>query len=306
MIAAYGKLGISKEYLRHQCHDGIALKFRQWMDSGFDHAATREALPRLDKAKAQRIYYRSPNESEAALALAIPSRDASGTREFPFGVLRTVPRTGAAETSFSLLEAEWTTVEARFDELIAAPDTDDFFARAKAVGAIDPSGGETDLGSLGEWVSRLYRYDPVDLLVRALWRLRVLRPHLESEAPELRRLRVPLAGGMPTGPQVDVWAKLLGGLHPVYSAVPSWSTVRPDPAAKPKPAAAWLVFGEPRAVDFGPALGGKTERDHGVDLVDNEGRLPVDGFGEFRERLEAGPLRSEGTFEELLAFEIAG
>ncbi len=307
MISAYGKLPISKEYLRHNCHEGLPLRFRDWMDSGFDYAGSRELAAR--KGVAQRVFYASSSTKSGIAAVVIPSKDASGTREFPFALLATTTLT-QSEGYFASWESRWTELELQFEKLRAESDTDAFFDTVRGLD-IPESGPEADTAvaancSAPSWIDGLYRRDAVDLFVRALWRLRVLQPHLSEAGPELQRVRVPINRSDELGPQIDRWRAILGGLHSAYTGAVSLFCPTPLASPKAKPGGAWLIFDEPRVSDFGAALGGQLEDGKGVDLVDNEGRLPVDGFGAFRERLEAGPLRQEGSIADVLSFDING
>ncbi|MCA8962102.1 MAG: DUF2094 domain-containing protein [Planctomycetes bacterium] len=305
MISVYGKLPISKEYLRHNCHDGLPLRFRDWMDRGFDHASHRSLLP--PGREARRVYYAGPRELGGALSVMAPSNDASGTREFPFAVLVPDRRPVNGEGRFAALDDVWSGIEGLFDALQREPDNDAFFARVRDAEDLTGEGEPVTeaVSVVLPWVERLFRFDPVDLFVRALWRLRVLRPHLDQPEPGHQRIRVPIDRTLPLGPQLDVWRTLLGHLHPLFERAPSVFAPRSVSANRPKPGSAWVVFGEPRADDFGAALGGEMGESRGVDLVDNEGRLPVDGFSDFRERLEAGPLREGADVDELVRFELA-
>ena len=301
MISVYGKLPVSKEYLRHNCHDALPLRFREWMDRGFDHASQRSLLP--SGRDPQRIYYVGPESRSASVAILAPSNDASGTREFPIAVLS--EDVGVSDRRFTDLDSAWSRLETLFAELKKEPDTDALFARLREAESVEVAREESAQPvPLHDWIQRLFRFDPVDLFVRALWRVKVLRPHLEN--PELghRRVRVPVDRMNPLGPQLDLWHTLLARFHPIFQTTPSLFVPQLASAKRIKPGGAWLIYGEPRAEDFGAALGGEIGESRGVDLVDNEGRLPVEGFSDFRERLEAGPLRSTSDVTDLLHFPL--
>lgn len=126
--------------------------------------------------------------------------------------------------------------------------------------------------------------------------------HAANGAPGTQRAaRVPVTGDPSTcAREVDLWAELLRKLGPTFGSVPSvWCS----PLAG-RTTFVDLVYRTPGPEDFAGSLGGEFADGAVCDLVAGKGRLPIEGFGEFRQRLESGPLRSGSDVGAVLQFEI--
>lgn len=323
-VGAYGKLGLSKEYLRHNCHDGIALRLRTWMDTGFDRAAATGRLP-AQNGVVYRLLFCPPGDSHVLVAVLKHSVDASGYRAFPFALFASAPRPRALPSDFlQRLESVWAKLETEFTTLVKTTTNDEFFGRLRLLavsGALDESGESAPFTQFlaaptREWLDGLYRQDAADLWVRALWRLHVQRELLNREGgpapsvapanaqPALRAFLLPLASQQSPSAQVDLWRAILASAHAQLQQLP---TVFLPAVFLPGagPASATLIYRDLRAEDLPNALGCAPTDGQLTDLVLNNGKLPAQGLGAFRERVEAGPLASGAVLRRVLEFKIA-
>lgn len=308
-IGAYGKLPVSKEFLRHGCYEGMNLEFRRWVDAGFDHASSRNVLAGPQSGN-RRWMFAPPGKPDVVVASAIDSLDASGTRRFPFAVFSTVPRKQAVGPRLlGRLEPLWKGLEDKLDEVKGFQDSETFFSTLRK-SALNHSQLSADAataveffpGTASDWVERLYSMDPVDLWIRGLWRLRywVTSMNAAPAAAQLHAVRVPVTGDGAVLPQVDLWLQLLGKLHAVFRETPTLFV----PPAVSGPLAVSMIFRTPSPEDFAPGLGGEFESGQVCDLVDGKGKLPIDGFTEFRQRLEAGPLAADSPVHAVAEFDL--
>src|SRR5262245_6518703 len=117
-IAAYGKLPLSKEFLRHGCYEGTTLKFKNWLDGGHDKLA---APKNLRDGNPRRFFLRPAGSSEGLVGVSSNSRDASQERRFPFVVFAAVPLAalpeGAPVTALEKLFGEVEKEHARLSKL---------------------------------------------------------------------------------------------------------------------------------------------------------------------------------------------
>ncbi|MGE3166144.1 MAG: TagF domain-containing protein [Planctomycetota bacterium] len=311
-LGAYGKLSLSKEFLRHGCYDGLPLQFKQWLDAGNDFASARDALPGHDE-RTRRWTFTSPGGAQVIVACVVDSHDASGTRRFPFAVFVTLARADLGlHGSTTRLEPLWGALETRLAELRRCPSPDSFYEQIRGSvlqgepdsdSAVEARAREFRTSPAATWVDRLYAQDAPDLWVRGLWRLRSWVRHFANAAPGpvLRAARVPVTGDATScAREVDLWIEVLRKLHPSFSALP---TVWCAPMAG-RATTVDLVYRVPGAEDFAASLGGEFPDGSVCDLVRGKGKLPIDGFGDFRRRIESGPFQPGASVGAVLEFEI--
>ncbi len=308
-VGAYGKLPLSKEFLRHACWEGAARELKGWLDAGHDRLAARATAPARDGNR-RRLLFLPASGQEMLAAVAINSRDAGGERRFPFIVFTTLARGDCdRECVATALEPVWAALEQEMERLRAAEDTDAFFRMVReAALEAEPLSRERceeavrgrDGVKVEEWLGNLFREDGVDLWVRGLWRLRsVVAPALatRTRSPQLGTFRLPLSRAHALGPQIDLWRAILRALSPALAASGSW--VLPgesDPV--------WALHLFVRAVepdDFPPVVGETLAAERSTDLCEAGGRLPSDGFGAFRARLDGSILSPTATLAQLTA-----
>ncbi|MFN0059350.1 MAG: hypothetical protein ACKVX7_12920 [Planctomycetota bacterium] len=323
-VGAYGKLGLSKEYLRHNCHDGIALRLRNWMDTGFDRAAATGRLP-AQNGVVYRLLFSPPGDSHVLVAVLKHSVDASGYRAFPFALFASAPRPRVLAGDFlQRLEPVWAKLESEFAALVKTATNDEFFGRLRLLavsGVLDESGESAPFTQFlatptRDWLEGMYRQDPADLWVRGLWRLHVQREPLNRESgpapsvaaanaqPALRAFLLPLSSKEAPTAQVDLWRAILASAHAQLQQLP---TVFLPTVFLPgvSSASATLIYRDLRAEDLPNALGCAPTNGQLTDLVSNDGKLPAQGLGVFRDRVEAGPLASGAVLRRVLEFKIA-
>lgn len=306
-VSAYGKLPLSKEYLKHACYEGVAERLREFIDRGYDRFAAQPVRVR-DGALRRFVFTgdgASGDGAESAVGWIRNSRD-QGKRVFPFVVFARVPwrdlPTGAERVQglaplFDSLAAP----EARLAEL---DDRDQFFEEARELQAesLDPHPGG-DLGlTIHDWANRLYPEDGEYVWVRALWRAALLKSVLQSgsTAPAALAYRVPIATDLDPLAQVDLWRALLARVFPTGGARQARPIGTVVWSADGEPSCAYLIERSPLTEDFAIFVNGKSPpEDHFTDLLDLSGRLPTDGFSGFKERVEAMMFRSNATCQDL-------
>lgn len=301
-VSAYGKLPLSKEYLKHACYEGVAERLREFIDQGYDRFA---AQPVRVREGAIRRFVFTRDDSESAVGWIRNSRD-QGKRVFPFLVFARVPwRDFGSGSERSLrLGPVFDSLAAPEARLASLDDRDRFFEEVRELQAspLDPQ-PVNDLGvTIHDWANRLYPEDGEYVWVRALWRAALLKSVLQSgsTAPSAAAYRVPIAADLDPLEQVDLWRALLARVFPAgggRNARPIGTVVW---SAEGEPSCAYLIERAPRTEDFAVFVNGKSvPDDHFTDLLDLSGRLPTDGFSGFKERVEAMMFRSNASCQDL-------
>lgn len=311
-LAAYGKLPLSKEFLRHACYEGSSLEFKGWIDAGYDRFSAREIAHVPSDGAPRRLLYLPKQDGEWVVAVSVNSHDASGERRFPFTLYTLLASHEVGHSTMTTsLEPVWDALEEELERLRNMDATETFFAEIRSARVeADPLPRDRATAALeefqqspaSEWIEGLYHEDPEDLWVRGLWRLRSLLPalHAGTRAPYLAAVRVPLSPVAPLGVQIDHWRALIAGLHPSYDGVPSLLLPGRSDAMR----AAYLIARHLEADDFPPVVGGDLDAERFTDLAVAGGRLPSEGFGAFRERLEEGPLASDARVFATSSFDL--
>lgn len=310
-VAAYGKLPLSKEYLKHACSDGVGGQIRDFVDRGNDRLAA-EPIRVKEGLKRRFLWY--PSGRECAVGWTLNSRD-EGKRKFPFLVFTPVQTEDVAAPSlgrrYQALSDRWSELEKGIDRLAAIEDRDEFFdvVRGMKVGdsasSVAVNGAGFDI-AIEEWAQELYDEDGEYVWLRALWRVALLESAIKSgsNSPAVRAFRVPLSSGRDVLQQVDLWSAVISGILPPSEGTPAitsavWS-------AEGEPSSAFLIQRSPRTEDFAVFQNGKSfPAEVFTDLVDLSARLSTDGFSSFKSQVEQRWLNGSTSCERLRDFSIA-
>ncbi|MFQ5503419.1 MAG: hypothetical protein ACE5F1_01325 [Planctomycetota bacterium] len=304
-LSAYGKLPLSKEYLRFQCFGAQASRYRAWVDEGHEHAVARGGKAAQLSGRIWRLLLFL--DETASVATIRASSD--GLRSFPFSCYsaleaRSLP--GPPSRNLARLLGLWTELEACNEEASRMADPSAF---QELLGARTLSPIEAARPDAPDALDR----EPIELFCRALfggeegaealprflWRLRQACAQLDrSRTPGVPALRLPLARGRDPGGQAMVWLRFLEANRWIPAAPVSLAY----PAETREEGRLWVLSRPGRAEDL--ALLG-TDAEGFLVPPPADGGTEALGFRRFRERVEAELLAGETTLGELAGF-VAG
>ncbi len=216
-LGAYGKLPLSKEFLRVACV-GPAVPYMEWLDRG--SASRTESDPPFESDWYRRILFVSPDGKDVVISSIRDSFDEGGERRFPFTVFVTLKARmlrGLASGGLALaLEPFWEALEDRIRDLTSQPDVAGFHQESRS-----PLKISWDARSAQRQFEFSARACPVvrwggglpdgTSAVRLLWRTRQLfqRLRLFQDPAENVALRVPTSEHVSSLVQTDLWLHLV-------------------------------------------------------------------------------------------------
>ncbi|MEL6613258.1 MAG: hypothetical protein AAFQ53_14255, partial [Bacteroidota bacterium] len=130
-LSVYGKLPLSKEFLRFRCGGGAAGQLYQWINGGFDHVIRTRRDAGGVIGVPRRILFYADGMSDLVVATIRESADNEGLRQFPFACYAAVPREqfpGALDEQLGMCEPLWQQLHEVDVALSAEPDLDGFKA----------------------------------------------------------------------------------------------------------------------------------------------------------------------------------
>ena len=218
-LRAYGKLPLSREFVRHQCEGRRPREFNDFLHEG---AQSLDELP-LGSDHSIRLY--APLDGGRAMVCASlwASTDQGGKRRFPFAFFGTLPadERPALEPGFLTAFAPLHDGYELLHERLLALDSSIDFSRILEENESLPGPFRIEKARdryleaartypTGRWAAVLYGTEARRFLV-ALWRLRNLIDHLAGSGggQECAGIRVPLAASHKLETQADAWLGLL-------------------------------------------------------------------------------------------------
>ena len=312
-LGAYGKLPVSKEYLRLRCGSGGGGAFYQWINQGYDHSVRngREREPRVGGP--WNLLFYPEGMGEAVVARLRDSADSGGLRRFPFSCFTGVPAAelnGDPDDQVRRIAPLWQALEsidAKLTECADLAELKEAFKGAELPTLpqwVSSSSALTDI-DLVEYARRLTpAQDPLDELGGILFRLASAVGTLAAgviRGARLPGLRVPLTPEFDLIPQALAWLSCLetggflsGRKSPVSIAIPAradgptsmWILIRP-----PLPSD-FTMLGAPHEGVFFPALAGSVRNS----LVETE--------AQFLARADRRLFAGGATLSDLASFSL--
>ena len=302
-LGVYGKLPLSKEFLRIGCADGAGHAFYTWVNEGFDAAVRRSGSRDVDVGD-WRWLFAPEGFKECVLATVRTSTDHGGLRSFPFICFVCVrcERLGDGLSGrVSAARNLWEQLEAADEVLSKAPDLHAFKETQGAWEIHDDPNAELDLASF-EWA--------------------VLEPDIAEQASafhefigaatvldsaripgaRLPALRIPIHTGLPAFEQTVAALEALSTGRPALVERPALSVAISGPSTT-KGGSAWLVARPPRPSDFSVMTTGASGAFH-PDPGGEMAKVEIEARSEFAERFRSVLGAPEATLNTLAAFEL--
>lgn len=315
-LSVYGKLPLSKEFLRYRCSSGAVGQFYQWINAGFDHTVRfggeKERLVGAD----WRVLYFADGLRDLVVGTIRESADNEGLRRFPFACYTAVPRENLPEGTDGQVEActpLWQSLARADRELSANVDLEGFKqtfrdCELKAPGSLG-SGTRLDAFPLASVIAALAERsapgeDPSRVVTNALHELALAVRVLDSRTipgDRLPALRLPLHGELDTLAQARAWLACLGPVGFLARRRTPVTVFVPSEGAGPRDL--WLVIRPPRASDFGlftAAPSGHFYPDPGGVVV----RIEGEPYAAFSDRVKRALLGEERTLADLARFRL--
>jgi hypothetical protein len=304
--AGYGKLPISREYIRLDCDGGPARWFRDWIDKA---ASLLEGEPDPTRP-ALRLLTVVPGTERLVVASIWPSSDEGGRRRFPFSFYHLVEASRLEAAAGCL----WSALDALTDEQAAlfaeAGERSESTGLSERMGnAARPSGmphtgadaanrqrSAAEAIPLCAWFEELFGDLDQPAGPMALWRLqhvlRAARGSLASLGQDCPGVRLPLAPSWPFSVQADAWLSLLAGPTGVLSCAPHM--LLGQLGAKPG-MALWFRPVEPRDAGL---FAGRPVRGM-VDLASDREPADLRGFDTFAAEIRRRVERPDASLASL-------
>lgn len=304
-LGVYGKLGLSKEFLRIRCSDGAGHAFYEWVNEGFDHAGL--TLGRAPEGIGRQEWIFHPDGfKEAVVATMRDSADHGGERRFPFLCFALVRRDrleGSLGEQLGLTAAlfkQLWAVDARFDGCADRREFQDAAAAVKLDPAVDAALEPGMDGPL--WP----RFGAPEEVIASLYQAARALAILSSgrvPGPRLPALRLPLAGDDAAARRAfaAAWTHMLGSTSLMGERRTPASFVRPAPGSDGR--TAWLVARVPRPSDFTMLCDpseGLFYPDPGGDLA----RVEPEPWTDFARRAAEAFGAPDATLEQLAGFRL--
>lgn len=210
-LCAYGKLPLSREFLRIRCSSGAARQFREFLDDAAPFCAGAD-LPRDRSAQ---IGMAISEAGSMAVASVWPSADEGDLRPYPFAVFAVLDRGRfRGPGSWTSLTPVFRDLEAAHKTALTLPDGAAFDAHFADDRGTAPPLSEKEAAPISEhgarqiplraWAEGLFPGD-LEAFQTSLWRIGSLPSARESGSS----VRLPLAANHPLAPQVDAWLSAL-------------------------------------------------------------------------------------------------
>lgn len=248
-IAAYGKLPVSPEFLRHNCYEGAGATFKSWVDAGHDAFVGVGEQYASKAGPLQRVLFDDGRGKQLVAATVAESSD--GDRRFPFTVFTCLPK--KVGVSLRALDPAWRQLAEAHERLLTATTRDHFHELVEHCDAAPLEAAETQTpvagsSTLRQWVSGLFAGEnSEERWAQVVMRLRNVAEAFARGTKRSGGIRVPLNaaadGEVALVEQAEWWrscAQALG-MTPSHSAC-----VRATDAL--------LWFRAPQPEDFGAVL----------------------------------------------------
>lgn len=314
-LSAYGKLPLSKEFLRFHCVGGAVGQFYQWVNAGFDHSS-RFGGGRGERLELTwRLLFHADGQKELIAAILRDSADNEELRRFPFTCYAPVPRESlpeSPESQLASLESLWAQLAESDRTLSAERNLEGFRERFKDIVLVPPTpttGLDLATIPLAPIVEALGRRaapagDPRRAFTSTLYDLAKAVRILDSRkipGERIPALRIPVDARAHVLVQARAWLSCLapcGFLSarrtPITVAMPLETGAEAD---------LWLVIRPPRASDFSMFAA----RPQGHFLPDPGGtvtHVSEEPYAAFGARVEAALLAEERTLADLGSFRL--
>ncbi|MEQ8768295.1 MAG: hypothetical protein RL885_30610 [Planctomycetota bacterium] len=306
-LAAYGKLPLSKEFLRVGCVGAGPVAFKDWVDVGFSSTAEvhRDAPPDWYR----RVLFLEPEGREAVVASIRDSSDEGGERRFPFAVfvtLKSRPLRSLAVGGLAFaLEPFWEMLEDRNRDLASASDLSSLHRELSATVKVswDSRSAERQYTFSARscpflrWAVGL----PGNSLASAttlLWRVRNLfrRLRMIQDPSQSLAVRVPTSESVSLLVQTDLWLNLVARHLGVSQRLP-FLALTPGEMEN----GSLAIISRPLLEkDFAVLPNDGTRAVAGlVDLCAPESDIETDGFAEFSRAISRELGRSDVMLSHL-------
>jgi hypothetical protein len=254
-LAAYGKLGIYKDYINLECNDGPAAAFKAWMDAGFGLTFEEFGGRSVVIEGPKRLLWSLPDHRAMAVAVLWPSADEGGLRRFPFSFFTVLPRSTLAYLDFgagwAALESIWIELESMFESTRELNNIEEFYEKFNEgrlqIAPVRPE--PPPMPELKGWLASLDEDrdgSAADWLTRSLSDLIVGCRELPEEGAMLA-VRLPLGGGSSLVEQTHFWLQVFSRNLKKCDAWPSM--ILPAGASTKAGGSLCLIWREPRTED---------------------------------------------------------
>ena len=292
-FGVYGKLPISKEFLRIKCSDGAGREYYRFVNGGFDHAAAQGASSEKhqdEPGAGWRWLFFAEGYKDVVVACLRSSADFGGLRSFPFSCFAAVRRDRMGDTMHDMFRSSvglWEQLEAADRELSSCESRE-------ALGR-DAAGIEIELNP-GFIEGKGAVRGPLDAAAeRQLFELsRAVRTLLTGRVPGARipAVRLPLDPASPALAQVYAYLESLESTPFLSARSTPVSIALPSPAI-PGATSAWIIPRPPRPADFSVMQHpGETAffPDPGGEMVRLDGETETDFVARLRAAFGTEPL----------------
>lgn len=261
LLRAYGKLPMYAEYRRLELSPGTPTVFSQWLDAGRLAWVKSQTKSDAGVTRPSRLILQLPDAKEIVIASLWDSRDSLG-RVFPFCFFVSCPPDALGRTPLEQWGAAITlhrTFDRFHSEIASLGSGGDFYSRyQKRTIPLRSDDGPARIESLradagripaDAWLEGLTGLNDEAAITRWLGELvrRSQRWTSQAGAAQELALSLPLAAGLPYGPQVVLWLEWLAPLLERVGRSP-W-LVAPSDTAKGA-AAVCLMLRPPMVEDF--------------------------------------------------------
>ena len=299
-IGVYGKLPLSREYLRVNCFNGVANRYREWIDEGFEKAAAS----RSTLGATWQVLFLPEDEEELILSVLRDSTD--GLRTFPFSCFSRISDIKATATEVvDRMSCLWKQLDRCSLSLAELPDTSSL--KEEVEGLVLELPEKEEISELlqmkvQDFVRELFgESQDQEEFSRFLWDLRQALIHVHhrvKRGQEAPTMRIPLAPGLDASGQAQLWLHFLESNQ--FASGQRMSLAFPQNGTA---GGSLFLFPHPlRAEDFchlGAGFDGLV-----VLSGDEKAMAETRGYPIFRSEVEAMLLQPDSRLEAVTGFKV--
>jgi len=308
-LSAYGKLPLSKEFLRLRCFRGPAGSYRRWVDEGYQEATRRGGDQPHRLGHAHHLLFYPEGEKTAVVARLRDSTDSGGERPFPFTCYGSCPAKllkappGEALARVRPLFEELTRLDESVQGLADLAAFQEELAHQSLPPPLERGPGEAaESQRLDELVFAGESEPKPESWVERLWTLRHACETLKAgriPGARLPGLRVPLAAKADPLGQSVLWLRMLDNAGFLAGRRTPVSLLF---SASEEPGSLWVLIRPPRTEDF--SMLGTAPGELLGPPPPGHSSPPVAGRSVFREAVQGELLAKGATLASLAGFPL--